>query len=116
MNQIPTTPTPLASLVEAGEGSVVSKVLSRLEDCTITLFAFARGEGLTEHTSPHTAVLLVVEGEMDITLRPGGAEGERHRVRTGETLRIAPSVPHELHGGEPFKMLLLLMKEAEADA
>ena len=113
MSQFPSTPTPLASLVEAGEGSVVSKVLSRKDDCTITLFAFARGEGLTEHTSPHAAVLLMVEGEMDITLRPAGGDPERHRIRTGETLRIAPSVPHELHGGEPYKMLLLLMKEVD---
>jgi quercetin dioxygenase-like cupin family protein len=103
-------PESLAELVAYQPGSVVSRVLLRTEGAVQTLFAFGRGEGLTEHTSPHEATVLVLEGSVRITI---GAEGEgrrEHRVEAGEILHLPGTVPHALHGEEPFKMLLTLLK------
>lgn len=104
-------PVSLASLVDVQPGSVVSRVLERTGGGTVTLFAFAEGEGLTEHTSPHTALVSVVTGRLRITLSHGGERGDQtHELQAGDLLRIPPDVPHELHGGEPFVMLLTLLR------
>ena len=72
----------------------------------MTLFAFAQGEGLTEHMSPHEATVQLLEGEALITIA-----GEPHTVRAGEMLHLPASVPHALHGEHAFKMLLTILKQ-----
>lgn len=105
-------PADLATLVEPQPGSVVSRVLERTGGGTVTLFAFAPGQGLTEHTSPHTALVLLVDGQLRITLRHGEDRGdETHVLEAGDILRIPPNVPHELHGGEAYRMLLTLLRD-----
>jgi len=98
-------PTPLAELVDHQPGSVVSRVLLRNEGGVMTLFAFGAGEGLTEHTTPHDATVLILEGDVRITV--GDVD---HRVAAGEILHLPASVPHALQGERPFKMLLTLLK------
>ncbi len=112
-------PTSLTGLVEAAEGSVVSRVVLRNGGCTMTAFAFAEGEGLTEHATPHPAVILLLEGSLRITLGEGGESGEEgsargstHEMKAGDMLQIPASVPHTLHPGQPSKMLLILIKDA----
>jgi quercetin dioxygenase-like cupin family protein len=100
-----TSPVPLTDLVEYQPGSVVSRVIFRNEGGSQTLFAFAEGEGLGEHTNPNDAVILVLEGSAEVTV--GGVV---HVVGTGEALCLPASVPHALVGGPPFKMLLTLLK------
>lgn len=103
------TPTRLADLIAYQPGSVVSRVLLRNEGAVMTLFAFAEGEGLTEHTSPHEATVQVLEGEVRITIGQGDERVE-HRVGEGEILHLPATVPHALYGDEAFKMLLTLLK------
>lgn len=99
------TPQELASLVEYQPDSVVSRVVFRGPGGTLTLFAFAAGQGLSEHTNPNDALVHVLTGEVSVLI-----DGAEHRVREGEMLHLPPSVPHELVGGAPFKMLLTLLK------
>jgi len=80
-------------------------VLVKNEGGVLTVFAFADGQGLTEHSTPHDATVLILEGEVRITI---GADD--HHVTEGEVLHLPPSVPHALHGSGPFKMLLMLLK------
>lgn len=99
-------PTALATMVETSAGSVTSRVLLRNGGGVMTVFAFAQGEGLTEHSTPHEATLLLLEGSLRITV------GETdHQMTTGDILHLPAAIPHTLHGGEPFKMLLTLFKE-----
>lgn len=105
-DQILSAPTSLNDLVDYQDGSVVSRVILRTPGGTLTLFAFAEGEGLSEHASPHDATLLVLEGEVGVTV--GDVD---HRVGQGELLHLPASVPHALHGGAPYKMLLTLLKK-----
>jgi quercetin dioxygenase-like cupin family protein len=99
-------PQSLAELVEYQEGSVVSRVLMRNDGGVLTLFAFAEGQGLSEHMTPHDATVQVIEGEVDVTIGD-----DRHTVRAGDILHLPASVPHALFGGQPFKMLLTLLKK-----
>ena len=52
------------------DGAVISKTLLKKKAGNITLFSFDKGQGLSEHTSPFDAVVLVVE---EITI---GLDGE----------------------------------------
>lgn len=99
-------PAPLTDLVDYQPDSVVSRVLLRNEGGVMTLFAFAAGEGLTEHATPHDATVLIVEGAVRITVGP-----EVHEVHAGEMLQLPASVPHSLHGDGRFKMLLTILKK-----
>lgn len=100
-------PTSLSDLVAYQADSVVSKVLCRNEGGVMTVFAFAEGQGLTEHSTPHDATVLVLEGEVRITI------AERsHTICTGQCLHLPPSVPHALHGEKPFKLLLTILKKS----
>ena len=58
----------LASLVEYQDGTVVSRTVIDKEAGTITLFAFAQGEGLSEHTTPYDALVQILDGEAEITV------------------------------------------------
>lgn len=101
-------PQRLGDLVAYQDGSVVSRVVFRNEGGVVTAFAFAQGQGLTEHSSPHEALVLVLEGSVAITV--GDVE---HVVSAGELLHLPATVPHALHGGAPFKMLLTILKQAK---
>jgi len=105
------TPDKLTSLVEYQSDSVVSRVVFRGPGGTLTLFAFAEGQGLSEHTNPNDALVLVLAGDATILI-----DGTQHRVHEGEMLHLPPTVPHEIVGGTPFKMLLTLLKRPRADA
>lgn len=97
----------LADLVATQAGAIVSRPIMKTKGGTVTVFAFGAGEGLSEHTSPHEALLLALEGAAEITIA-----GERHHLTPGEALRLPPDVPHAVYTEEPFKMLLTLIKRS----
>ena len=99
-------PAPLRSLTIPQPGSVVSRVLFRNRGCTVTAFAFAEGEGLSEHATPQDALLIVLEGELRISL-----QGEDHHLKAGDILHIPASRRHTLHPGEAYRMLLVLARD-----
>jgi len=96
----------LTGLVAYQSGSVVSRKLLGGRRGNVTLFAFAEGEGLTEHTSPYAALVVVLEGEARI--RIGGAA---YTVAAGETITFPAGVPHALDADVAFKMMLVMIKD-----
>jgi len=96
----------LESLVEYGEGAVVSRTLLKNEGCTLTVFAFDAGEGLSEHSAPFDAYVTILDGSAVLTI--GGNEV---RAKTGETVLMPADVPHALQAEERFKMFLIMVKE-----
>lgn len=102
------TPANLASLVTFQPGSVVSRTLLRTPGGTLTLFAFAQGQGLSEHSTPHDATVLILDGTAHVTVA-----GEAHRVSAGEILHLPAAVPHALEAQEPFKMLLIMHRAGD---
>jgi quercetin dioxygenase-like cupin family protein len=95
----------LAQSIKVQEGSVVSKTLVNKPAGTVTLFAFAKEEGLSEHAAPFDAQLLVLEGKADVSI-----SGKWHSVSVGETILLPANLPHAIKAKEPFKMLLIMIK------
>lgn len=87
------------------EGSVVSKEVFKNISGTVTLFAFAQGQGLSEHKTPYDALVYLVDGEADITI-----SGVLNTVKAGEMIHMPAGEPHALKANKQFKMLLTMMK------
>jgi quercetin dioxygenase-like cupin family protein len=94
-----------ADLVDYSEGSVVSREIVKKNNGKVTVFAFDKGEGLSEHTSPFDALVQVIEGEAEITI-----SGTPHRVREGELILMPANQPHALKAIERFKMVLTMVR------
>jgi len=95
----------LADHVDYADGSVVSKTLLKKNTGNITLFSFAAGQGLSEHTAPFDAVVQILDGRAEITIG-----GKPHEVKSGEMLIMPANIPHALHAAERFKMLLVMIR------
>ncbi|MEJ2639939.1 MAG: cupin domain-containing protein [Desulfosarcinaceae bacterium] len=95
----------LEAHVSYADGSVVSKTLLKKEIGNLTLFAFDKGQGLSEHTAPFDAVVVILDGEAEVTLG-----GEPQMVAAGQMLIMPANVPHALAARERFKMLLVMIR------
>jgi quercetin dioxygenase-like cupin family protein len=95
----------LANLVSYAAESIVSRTL--VENCagTVTIFAFAAGQGLSEHIAPFDALVEVLDGEGRFTVG-----GRANRVRAGQALLMPAGVPHAVEARKRFKMLLTLLR------
>jgi quercetin dioxygenase-like cupin family protein len=104
-------PAALASLVEYQDGSIVSKTVLKSDSGNVTLFAFAAGQGLSEHTAPFDAIVTVLDGEAEVIL-----SGQAQTVAVGEMIILPAGIPHAVKAHRPFKMLLVMLKQASRDA
>lgn len=95
----------LVDLLQYQDGSIVSRVLLKNKGGTVTLFAFDVGEGLSEHTAPFDALVVVTDGEADVEIA-----GESFKVRQGETIILPANRPHALKAATRFKMLLIMIR------
>jgi quercetin dioxygenase-like cupin family protein len=96
----------LNELVSYQDDAVVSKtLLDRKGVGTITLFSFAAGQGLSEHTAPFDAVVEIVDGEAEVTI-----DGVAQTVVAGQLLIMPAHHPHSLQAVKPFKMLLVMIR------
>lgn len=95
----------LAEMVDYQEGSVVSRTIIKKKTGTVTLFAFEKGQGLSEHTAPFDALVHIVEGEAEITV-----SGEAFIVRSGEFAILPADEPHALQALDRFKMVLTMIR------
>ncbi len=95
----------LVDLVAYQEASVVSKTLIKKETGTVTLFAFDKGQGLSEHTAPFDAMVCVLDGVAEIVI-----SGNLVVVRQGEMLVMPANEPHALKAVERFKMMLTMIR------
>lgn len=98
-------PVRLSELVDYAEGSVVSRTIAKSGAGTMTVFAFDKGEELSEHTAPFDAYVTVLDGEAELTVG-----GEVVRARSGETVLMPAKVPHAVRAASAFKMLLVLIR------
>lgn len=100
------TPLPLKSLTDYQEGSVVSRMVINKKSGTVTAFAFEKGEGLSEHSAPYDALVIVLEGEAEISIG-----GVAHVVKEGDMLIMPAKIPHAVHPLSRFKMMLVMIHE-----
>jgi quercetin dioxygenase-like cupin family protein len=95
----------LQELIDYQEGSVVSRTIIDKKTGTVTLFAFDKDQGLSEHTAPYDAMVYVVEGEVQVTIA-----GNPISLKQGETTIMPANQPHALTAKSRFKMLLTMIK------
>jgi quercetin dioxygenase-like cupin family protein len=95
----------LNELVDYQEGAVVSREIIRRDTGTVTIFAFDKGQGLSEHTAPFDAMVQIIDGEAEITI-----SGEKHVLEAGEMIIMPANEPHALYAREPYKMILTMIK------
>ncbi len=95
----------LADLVEYSKDSIVSKTILDKSAGTITLFAFDKGQKLSEHTTPYDAVVQVLDGHSQLTI-----DGQDKHVTAGEIIIMPGNVPHAVTAQEKFKMLLTIIR------
>lgn len=104
-DKIDTQVVNLNGAIDYQEKSVVSQTVLKTKGGTLTLFAFDKGQGLSEHTAPFNAVVQIVDGQAEIVIG-----GEPHRVSAGEFIIMPANVPHALTAVERFKMLLTMIR------
>jgi quercetin dioxygenase-like cupin family protein len=95
----------LLDMVGYQEGAVVSKTLIDRKTGTVTLFAFAQGQGLSEHTAPFDALVQILDGEVEIRI-----SGKSFHVSPGEIILMPANEPHALKAIKPFKMMLTMIR------
>ena len=92
-------------MVDYQDGSVVSKEIIKKEKGSVTLFAFDKGQGLSEHTAPFDALVYISDGQAEISVA-----GKQYNLKTGETIIMPENKPHSLRAIDRFKMLLVMIK------
>lgn len=95
----------LAQLINYQEDSVVSRTLVNRPSGTVTLFAFGKGQGLSEHTAPYDALVYMVDGQADITIA-----GKTVRAGAGDIVLMPAQQPHALQAVTEFKMMLTMIR------
>lgn len=95
----------LAQLINYQDESVVSRTLVNRSTGTVTLFAFGKGQGLSEHTAPFDALVYMIDGQADITIA-----GKTVRAGPGDLVIMPAQQPHALQAVTEFKMMLTMIR------
>jgi quercetin dioxygenase-like cupin family protein len=93
------------SLLDYQAEAIVSREIIKKETGTVTLFAFAKGQGLSEHTAPFDALVHIVDGAAEIMIA-----GKPQMLKKGEMIIMPANKPHALTARKRFKMLLIMIK------
>ena len=92
--------------ISYAEKAVVSKIVLKNDKGDISLFAFDKGEGLSEHSSPFDALVYIVDGSAEIIIN-----GNSNMLKAGESIIMPSNTPHALKAVEAFKMVLTMIKK-----
>lgn len=95
----------LSSDVQHQKDSIVSKTILKNEGGNVTLFAFDKGQSLSEHTAPFDALFLCVEGKFNVTIG-----NDHHSVVSNELILLPATIPHAVHAAAASKCMLTMIK------
>jgi quercetin dioxygenase-like cupin family protein len=95
-------------LLQYQEGAVVSRTLIDKKVGTVTMFAFDDGQGLSEHTAPYDAMVMITDGRAEVTI-----SGEPFLLSAGEMIVMPANKPHALRALSPFKMMLIMIRSED---
>jgi quercetin dioxygenase-like cupin family protein len=87
------------------EGSVVSRQVTKEEAGNVTLFAFDKDQGLSEHTAPFDALVHILEGQAQVVI-----SGRPYDLQAGDAIIMPANEPHALKAIQRFKMLLTMIR------
>ena len=92
-------------MVSYQDAAVVSRQITKADAGNVTLFAFDKEQGLSEHTAPFDALVHVLEGEARVTI-----SGNPFDLKAGDAIVMPANEPHALFAVERFKMLLTMIR------
>lgn len=92
--------------VENVAHGIVSRAVLTTPSLRITLFHFAAGQELSEHTSKARALAQILTGTCEFTVGP-----VKNVLKPGDLLHLPPGAPHSVHAPEAFSMLLTQVTE-----
>lgn len=95
----------VSDMVEYQDGTIVSRTLIDKGTGTVTMFAFAQNQGLSEHTAPFDAMVHIIDGEAEIII-----SGKKYNVKNGEMIIMPANEPHALNATGSFKMILTMIR------
>ena len=95
----------LTASVEYSDSSVVSKTVVKKETGNVSLFAFDIGQGLSEHSAPFDAMVVVIDGTADIII-----DKKSNILNAGESIIMPANIPHAVKAVAKFKMMLVMIK------
>lgn len=95
----------LAGLIDYAPGAIVSRTIADNRAGTLTVFAFDRGQGLSEHSAPYDAVVQVLDGQARLIIG-----GKPVAVAAGQLAVMPANVPHAVEAVKRFKMLLTMLR------
>jgi len=103
------TESSACSLLEPGqtvEQGIVSRAVLTTPTVRVTLFHFAAGQELSEHTSKARALVQILRGTCEFTTGK-----DVQTLKTGDLLHLPPGAPHAVTATEAFSMLLTQLTE-----
>lgn len=95
-----------AEKVDYSTEGIVSKRVIQKEKGNVTLFAFDKGQQLSEHSAPFDALIQVQEGQAEILINR-----VPFLLTGGQAIIMPANIPHAVNAVERFKMLLTMIKE-----
>ena len=95
-----------ANEVNYSENGIVSKRILEKKTGNVSLFAFDKGQSLSEHTAPFDAMVQVIEGKAEIIINK-----IPFTLLSGESIIMPANITHAVNAIEQFKMLLSMIKE-----
>lgn len=106
---LPSAESGVCSLLEPVKNvadGIVSRAVLTTPGLRLTLFNFAAGQELSEHTSKARALVQILSGTCNFSV---GATV--HALKPGDLLHLPPGAPHSLTAPEAFSMLLTQVTE-----
>jgi quercetin dioxygenase-like cupin family protein len=91
--------------VDYSDGGIVSKTVLKKQTGNISLFSFAKGEALSEHTAPFDAMITVVDGTGEVIIG-----GKSFILTTGQSIIMPADIAHAVNAVEKFKMVLTMIR------
>ncbi len=95
----------LNEMIAYQEGAVVSRQITKADAGNVTLFAFDKDQGLSEHTAPFDALAHILDGEAQVII-----SGKPFDLKTGDAIIMPANEPHALKAAQRFKMLLTMIR------
>ena len=93
----------LQELIDYKKESFVSRTLIDKNVGTVTLFAFDKVQGLSEHTTPYDALVYIFDGEAEIMI-----SGKKFNLKKGQLIIMPANDPHALKTITKYKMMLIM--------
>ncbi len=95
----------LKKLIEYSKDSIVSRTIAERKTGTLTVFAFDKGQGLSEHSAPFDAIVQVIDGTGEFIIG-----GKPVKAISGQILIMPAKIPHAVRAVKKFKMLLIMIR------